>query len=66
MNKRADWLSLLDKTQICVARGTVSWGSEDNDAAGELRLWYHGRYNKYYINARETARGHDTVVCKSY
>ena len=50
-------------TQICVARGTVSWGSEDNDAAGELQLWYREWDNDYCINARKTARG-DEMVCK--
>ena len=62
----ADWLSLfsqLSKTQICVARGSVSWGSKDNDAAGELQLWYRERDNYYYLYASNTA-GHGTVVCK--
>ena len=56
-------LSYLGFTQICVARGTVSWGSEDNDEAGELQLWYRERDNDYCINARKTARG-DKMVCK--
>ena len=59
----ADLLRLNGYTQICVARGTVSWGSEDNDEAGELQLWYRERDNDYCINARKTARG-DILVCK--
>ena len=62
----ADWLGVLSRsgyTQICVARGTVSWGSEDNDEAGELQLWYRERDNDYCINARKTGRG-DKMVCK--
>ena len=62
----ADWLGVLSRsgyTQICVARGTVSWGSEDNDATGELQLWYREWDNDYWINARRTARG-DKMVCK--
>ena len=50
-------------TKICVARGTVSWESEDNDEVGELQLWYHERDNGYWINARKTAR-RDILVCK--
>ena len=46
-----------------MARGTVSWGSEDNDEAGELQLWYREGDNDYCINARKTARG-DKMVCK--
>ena len=56
-------LSQLGFTQICVARGTVSWGSEDNDEAGELQLWYREWDNGYCIDARKTARG-DKMVCK--
>ena len=56
------WLSLSGFTQICVARGNVSWGRKD-DAAGELQLWYHKRDNIYYLYASNTA-GHETVVCK--
>ena len=64
INKMADWrLSLWGYTQICVARGTVSGESEDNDATGELQLWYDEMDNDYCINARKTARG-DTMVCK--
>ena len=62
----AGWLSRLSQlgfTQICVARGSVSWGSEYNDAAGELQLWYHERVNHYRLYASNTA-GVDTAVCK--
>ena len=59
----ASLLSQLGYTQICVARGTVSWESEDNDEVGELQLWYHERDNDYCINARKTARL-DILVCK--
>ena len=62
----ADWLSrlsLLGYTQICVARGSVSWGSEDNDAAGELQLWYRERDNNYDLYACDTA-GVEALVCK--
>ena len=61
----ADWLSRLSQwgyTQICVARGIVSWGSED-DAAGELQLWYRETDNYYRLYATKTARD-DIVVCK--
>ena len=61
----ADWLSHLrvwGYTQIYVARGTVSWGSKDNDAAGELQLWYEKGANKYCLRASKTARD-DNVVC---
>ena len=66
MNKMAylfNLLSLSGFTQICVARGNVSWGSEDNDEAGELQLWYCEWDNYYCIDARKTARG-DKMVCK--
>ena len=66
MNKMADWLSELSHegfTQICVARGIVSWGSKDHDAAGELQLWYRQSINKYCLYASNTA-GVDKVVCK--
>ena len=56
-------LSQLGFTQICVARGTVSWGSEDNDEAGELQLRYREWDNNYYIEARKTAGG-GVRVCK--
>ena len=59
----ASWVSQLGFTKICVARGTVSRGSEDNDKAGELQLWYDEMDNDYGINARKTARG-NTMVCK--
>ena len=55
-------LSQLGFTQICVARGEVSWGSKD-DAAGELQLWYHERGNYYDLYASNTA-GDDILVCK--
>ena len=60
----ADYLSLLSLgyTQICVAHGIVSWGSED-DAAGELQLWYRDTDNYYRLYATKTARD-DIVVCK--
>ena len=54
------WLSQWGCTQICVARGIVSWGSEDNDEAGELQLWYDERDNHYYLYASNTA-GDDMV-----
>ena len=69
MNKMASWFSRLSwvshegYTQICVARGTVSWGSEDNDAAGELQLWYHERDDNYCLYASKTARD-NMAVCK--
>ena len=59
-------LSLLSRsgdTQICVAHGIVSCGSEDNDAAGELQLWYDEGDNLYRLYASNTA-GLDRVVCK--
>ena len=59
------WLSELSRfgfTQICVARGIVSWESEGNDAAGELQLWYRQRDNAYCFSASKTAR--DMLVCK--
>ena len=66
----ADWLGYLSKlgfTQICMARGTVSWGSKDNDAAGELQLWYREGDNAYCLYASKAA-GDDmmvSVVCKA-
>ena len=59
----ADRLRWQIFTQICVARGTVSWGSKSNDEAGELQLWYDERVNDYCITASKTARG-DMTVCK--
>ena len=62
----ADRLSLLSRsgfTQICVARGSVSWGSEDNAAAGELQLWCDKRDNNYRLYASNTA-GLDMTVCR--
>ena len=61
----AFWLGYLSQcgyTQICVARGTVSWGSKVG-AAGELRLWYDERENEYCLYASKTA-GDDMAVCK--
>ena len=66
INKMAFWLSVLTlsgNTQICVARGSVSWGSRDNDAAGELQLWCHERDNNYCLYASRTT-GDDMAVCK--
>ena len=69
INKMADlfsrlsWVSRWGYTQICVARGSVSLGSEDNDEAGELQLWYRERDNDYCLYASNTARG-DMAVCK--
>jgi len=66
MNKTAYWLTWLigheGFTQICVARGTVSWESKDN-AAGELQLWYDERDNNYCLYASKIA-GDDMAVCK--
>ena len=56
-------LSLTGFTQICVARGSVSWGSKDDGAEGELQLWYHERNNRYRLYASSTA-GLDMTVCK--
>ena len=66
INKMAFWLGWLSEsgyTRICVARGSVSWGSEDNDAAVELQLWYRERDNKYRLYASSTA-GIEILVCK--
>ena len=66
MNKMASWLSELSRfgfTQICVARGTVSWGSEGNDAAGELQLWCREGDSHYCLYASKTAE-YDMMVCK--
>ena len=62
----ADWFSRLSRsgfTQICVARGSVSWGSKDDGAAGELQLWYHEVIDDYCLYASNTA-GVDMLVCK--
>ena len=63
----AGWLrlSLEGYTQICVARGSVSWGSKDNDEAGELQLWCDESNNKYCLYASKTARD-DMGVCKVF
>ena len=58
-------LSLLSRsgfTQICVAHGIVSWGSKDNDVAGELQVWYREGDNNYLLYASNTA-GYE-MVCK--
>ena len=64
----ADWLSrfsLSGFTQLCEARGSVSWGSKDNDEAGELQLWYRETDNFYdYCLRASKAAGHDIEVCK--
>ena len=57
------WVTKWRYTQICVAHGIVSWGSKDNDEAGELQLWCHERDNKYCLYASKTA-GDDMAVCK--
>ena len=60
------WLRHLSQwgyTQICVAHGIVSWGSKDNDEAGELQLWYDEGDNDYCLYASNTARD-DMAVCK--
>ena len=65
INKMAGLFSRLSRegfTQICEARGKVSWGSEDNHAEGELQLRYRERDNKYCLYAGDTA-GYD-MVCK--
>ena len=56
------WLSWNGYTQICVARGNVSWTSKDNDAAGELQLWYRERDNGYCLYASNSA-GDWLTVC---
>ena len=48
---------------VYVARGIVSWGSKDNDAAGELQLRYYERDNDYCLYADNTA-GNSVLVCK--
>ena len=59
------WFDLCGYRQICVARGTVSWVSKDNDEAGELQLWYLERDNFYdYCLRASKAAGHDMEVCK--
>ena len=60
------WLSVISQwgfTQFCVTRGSVSWGSEDNAAAGEVQLWHRERDNDYYLYVSNTA-GDERVVCK--
>ena len=63
----ADWFSWFSRpghTLICVARGSVSWGSEDNAAAGEVQLWYREWDNNYCLCARNTAKHEMHMVCK--
>ena len=54
---------MLGFTQICVARGKVSWGSNANAAAGELQLWYDEGDNDYCLCASKTT-GDYMEVCK--
>ena len=64
INKMAGWFRWLSRsgfTQICVARGSVSWGSKDNDEARELQLWYRETDNYYRLYASNTA---GVLVCK--
>ena len=66
INKMAYWVNRLSRwgyAQICVAHGIVSWGSNDNDAAGELQLWYCEGDNNYCLYASKTA-GANLLVCK--
>ena len=46
-----------------MAHGIVSWGSEDDDVAGELQLWCHERDNNYCLYASNTS-GVEILVCK--
>ena len=62
-SKKFSRLSPWGFTQICVAHGRVSWGSEDNDEAGELQLWCREWDNNYFLYARKTA-GVEILVCK--
>ena len=57
----ATWFSYEGVTQVCVARGIVSWGSEDG-APGELQLWYNENSNQYGIYAKTA--DYDGKVCK--
>ena len=65
MAVRLSRISRSGYTQICVARGSVSLGSEDNGAAGELQLWYRGMDNCYRLHASKTA-GVEIWVCKVF
>ena len=49
-----------------MARGNVSWTSEDNGEAGELQLWYRERDNNYRLYAITTAGDYmvESAVCK--
>ena len=57
----AIWFNHVGFAQVCVARGIVSWGSED-DAPGELQLWYNKNSNQYSIYAKTADYGRE--VCK--
>ena len=62
----ADWLLVLSVngyTRFCAASGTVSWGSKNNDASGELELWYRESDNDYRLYASNT-KGGNMEVCK--
>ena len=68
MNKMASSLSRYRPLsqwafrQVCVARGSVSWTTKDNDEAGELQLWYRESDKNYSLYARGTKD--DMPVCK--
>ena len=65
INKMAGFLCWNGYTQICMARGTLSRGSEDNDEAGELQLSCHERNNNYFINYVTRKRASCALlVCK--
>ena len=57
-------LGFVGLTQICRAKGIVSWGNKD-DAEGELQLWYHETDEKYLIRAEQTG-GSKVVVCRVF
>ena len=57
----AFWFSPADFTQVCVARGIVSWGSEDG-APAELQLWYNKNSKQYGICVKTSDYGEE--VCK--
>ena len=59
----ASWVAGFGYRQICVARGSVSWMSKDNGAAGELQLWYRKGDNDYCLVASKIAGDH-MEVCK--
>ena len=62
ISKMAALLSRWGYTQICVARGIVALGSED-EAAIELELWYSESTDKYCIFISKAA-GVGQAVCK--